>query len=266
MKAIILAAGRGSRLGKYTQDVPKGMLKISGKTILEIQLECYRHAGINDISIVVGYKAETINYDGVKYYYNNNFDNTNMVVSLMTAENEFTDDTIISYADVLFNPLLLKRAIESPYDAAVLADSNWEAYWRMRYDSTKQDLESLIVTETDNIIEIGRPNVDKKFMTLRYIGLIKFSKKCLQDVKQVVSKAKKDYKETPWKLSGKPYPKAYMTDLLQALIDTDICVNVEKVANGWIEFDTESDYEKALMWIENGAINALLSDFNALIK
>ena len=54
MKAIILAAGRGTRLGKYTENIPKGLLKLSGKTILEMQIECYRNAGITDISIVKG--------------------------------------------------------------------------------------------------------------------------------------------------------------------------------------------------------------------
>ena len=266
MKAIILAAGRGTRLGRYTQSTPKGMLKIGGKTILEMQIDSYRNAGITDISIVVGYKGETINFSGVKYYWNNDFDNTNMVVSLMEAEPEFTNDIIISYADIIFHPQLLKRAIEANNDAVVFVDSDWEKYWNMRYGTTDHDLESLVFDKSKNIVEIGRPDVGKENMTSRYIGIIKFSKQRIQDVKKIANEASITYRDAPWKLSCKPYPKAYMTDLLQALVDAGIPVKAENVANGWLEFDTESDYENVQSWVSTGAINALFNDFNALIN
>ena len=265
MKAIILAAGRGSRLGKYTKEIPKGLLKIAGKTILDIQIQCYRNAGITDISVVKGYKGEAINISGVKYYLNTDFDNTNMVVSLMKAIPELTDDIIISYADILFDPILLTQAINTTGDAVVLADSNWKKYWLMRYGNFNSDLESLIIDESDNIIEIGRPNVSDNEMSMRYIGLIKFSHRCIQNIVKITNEAAIAFQETPWKHSGKPYPKAYMTDLLQALVDKGVQVRVKKVTNGWIEFDSESDYEKALKWVSSGEIKTLIGNFTGEI-
>lgn len=266
MKAIILSAGCGSRLGKYTKELPKGLLKIAGKTILDIQIECYHNVGITDITLVKGYKGDAINIDGIKYYWNNEFESTNMVVSLMSAAAEFTDDVIISYADIIFEQDLLLKIVRSNSDAAVLVDSNWEKYWLMRYGDINYDLESLIVDQNDNIVEIGRPHVSKDEMVLRYIGIIKFSKRRIHDVMEIAKQASKVYYNTPWKLSGKPYPNAYMTDLIQALIDKHFDVKVEKVINGWIEFDTQSDYERALSWIADGNINALFNNFNALIN
>lgn len=266
MKAIILAAGRGTRLGKYTKEIPKGLLKVAGKTILDIQIECYHNVGITDISIVKGYKGNAIDINGVKYYWNNDFESTNMVVSLMCAAAEFTDDIIISYADIMFDPDLLIKIIKSKSDAVVLGDSNWEKYWLMRYGNVNYDLESLIVNQDDNIVEIGRPIVSKEDMMLRYIGIIKFSKQCVLDVIDITKKASTSYHNIPWKWSGKPYPNSYMTDLIQALIDKHIDVKVEKVINGWVEFDTQSDYERVMSWITDGEINALFKDFNALIK
>ncbi len=96
MKAIILAAGQGTRLKKYTQNLPKGMLAFMGKTIIERQIEMYRKCGITDIIIVRGFAADKITYDGVKYYTNEDFANTNMVESLMAAKAEFDDDVIVS--------------------------------------------------------------------------------------------------------------------------------------------------------------------------
>lgn len=260
MKAIILAAGRGSRLGRYTEKIPKAMLKIAGKSILQRQIECFRDVGITDISIVKGYKGETVDIKGVKYYWNEDFNNTNMVVSLMAAVSEFTDDVIISYADIMFDPILLTQIINSVGDAIVLVDSNWKKYWTLRYGTIDYDLESLVIDNADNIIEIGRLDASAKDMMARYIGILKFSKSCIQDVVKIANKASIDFYDMPWKFSGKTYANAYMTDLLQALLDEGIQVKASKVVNGWIEIDSESDYEKVQSWILSGKIRELHID------
>ena len=95
MKAIILAAGQGTRLKKYTENLPKGMLEFAGRTLIERQIETYRKCGITDIIIVRGFAAEKITYQNVKYYENTDYADTNMVVSLMTARQEFNDDIIV---------------------------------------------------------------------------------------------------------------------------------------------------------------------------
>ena len=70
MKAVILAAGQGTRLKKYTENLPKGMLSFKGKTIIQRQIEMYRKCGINNIIIVRGFAADKIAYEGVRYYTN----------------------------------------------------------------------------------------------------------------------------------------------------------------------------------------------------
>ena len=128
MKAIILAAGQGTRLKKYTQDLPKGMLNFMGKTVIERQIEMYRKCGINDIIVIRGFAADKIHYEGIKYYMNEDFANTNMVESLMCAKEEFNDDIIVSYSDILFEERLLKGMMDAKGDfnaAGVLADALW---------------------------------------------------------------------------------------------------------------------------------------------
>ncbi|WP_088188559.1 NTP transferase domain-containing protein [Desulfosporosinus sp. FKA] len=99
MKAIILAAGHGTRLKKYTENLPKGMLAFFGKALIERQIELYKRAGIDDIIIVRGYAADKIDYNCVRYYLNENFATTNMVESLMTARSEFNDDISVAVDD-----------------------------------------------------------------------------------------------------------------------------------------------------------------------
>ena len=107
MKAIILAAGVGSRMKKYTESLPKGMIKINRKTLIERQIQILDSVGINKIVIVKGYKSEMINYDRAEYYINDNYQNTNMVESLMCASCEYDDDLIITYADLIYTKDLI---------------------------------------------------------------------------------------------------------------------------------------------------------------
>jgi hypothetical protein len=85
VKVIIIAAGLGSRLNKYTEALPKCMLKFGNKTLLEIQLNIHRELGINDISVVRGYKKEKINYEGINYYENTDYQNNNILNSLYVS-------------------------------------------------------------------------------------------------------------------------------------------------------------------------------------
>ena len=67
-KALIIAAGLGSRLKKHTENLPKCMLDFGGKTLLQRQLDAYKNSGVKDISLIRGYKKEKITYKGIKYF------------------------------------------------------------------------------------------------------------------------------------------------------------------------------------------------------
>ena len=154
MKAVILGAGQGTRLKKYTENLPKGMLLFMGKTVIERQIELYRTCGIDKIIIVKGFAADKIGYEGVTYYTNEAYAETNMVESLMAAKEEFDDDIIVSYSDILFEKRLLKGMMASPADFAVAVDDDWKAYWKKRYGKENFDTESLSIDENGNITEI----------------------------------------------------------------------------------------------------------------
>ncbi|RXM78519.1 phosphocholine cytidylyltransferase family protein [Clostridium tetani] len=258
MKAIILAAGKGTRLKKYTKNLPKGMLEFMGKTIIERQIELYRLCGIEDIIIVKGFAGDKINYDGVKYYTNYEYEITNMVESLMVAKEEFNKDIIISYSDILFERHMLEKMIKTKGDYIISVDDNWKEYWIQRYGRIDFDTESLIIDEDNNIISIGREDPRLEDIDARYIGLLKFSKKGVENILHILNRDYKEYNDKPWKQSGKYIRQAYMTDLLQAILETGDKVKAEKFNNGWLEFDTNEDYEKACEWVKDGSINKFI--------
>ena len=258
MKAIILAAGQGTRLKKYTENLPKGMLSFGGKTLIERQIEIYRSCVIDKIIIVKGYAADKIQYPDVTYYVNRDYENTNMVESLLCAKLEFNDEIIVSYSDILFEKSMLRKMMDSQMDFAVSVDDNWHKYWNMRYGRIDFDTESLVIDEKDCITELGLENPSEDKMDARYIGLLKFSPKGLDEIIQIMDAAYKKFENRPWQQSGKTAKKAYMTDLLNAVILSGEAVNAIHFDNGWIEFDTNEDYEKACEWKKNGILKELI--------
>ena len=152
MKAIILAAGIGTRLGKYTKDMPKCMLSFNGKPLIETQIETLRSCEIKDIVIVKGYMPGKIKVSGVKYYINKNYADTNMVETLFTAEKEMNDDIIVCYSDIIYQKSVLKKVIASRADIGVTVDEDYWDYWKARLDNPQKDTESLVI-EKGNITE-----------------------------------------------------------------------------------------------------------------
>lgn len=252
MKAIILAAGMGTRLGKYTEDLPKGMLNFNGRPLIEWQIRQLRKAGVKDIVIVTGYKREKISYPGIRCYHNPEYATTNMVESLMCARTELNSDILVVYSDIIYTSGLAKLAAEYKGDIGVAIDRSWRSYWQMRYGTTENDLESLTVNN-NKIVELGKPIVNSSGIDYRYIGMIKFSPKGIGKMLDLYD-IKKSGNE-PWLQSGKEFKQGYMTDLLNELIAAGNKVEPIISDGGWLEFDTVQDYEVTSKLFAEGKIS-----------
>jgi phosphoenolpyruvate phosphomutase len=125
-RAIILATEQGPELGALTEDRPKAMVEISGASILSHAVETYRATSIRDIAIVRGYRKEAVNLDGVKYFDNDDVENTGEAFSLSRAAPALQGRCIISPGDVLFKKVLLQELMETEDDFAVLVDADWK--------------------------------------------------------------------------------------------------------------------------------------------
>ena len=112
MKAIILAAGTSSRLYPITLDTPKCLLEVAGRSIIDRQLEALKEFGIEDIVLVIGYKAEVIREhlaDKVRYRYFDNFDKTNNLHTLLSAKDELDQEILCLLAE---SPAVSRRERE----------------------------------------------------------------------------------------------------------------------------------------------------------
>jgi choline kinase len=124
-KAIILAAGVGSRLRPLTADRPKCLLEVGGRTLIDHQVETLARYGITDVVAVVGYGGERIRRhlgNRIRYIENASYETTNSLYSLWLAREELATATLILNSDVLALPLLFERLLQSPAPDAVLVE------------------------------------------------------------------------------------------------------------------------------------------------
>ena len=245
-KALVIAAGLGSRLKKHTKNLPKCMLDFGGKTLLQRQLDSYKKNGIKDISLIRGYKKEKINYKGIRYFENNDFENNNILNSIFYAEEVIHGNIIISYSDILFDPSVVERTLNSDHDISVVVDIDWRGYYVGRKDHPISEAENVIFNSNNEVEKIGKINTGNQDVHGEFIGMIKLSNRGTEIFKEHFHRLKKIYWNKPFQ-RAKIFQKAYLTDFIQEIVDIGIKVHCVIIESGWKEIDTVEDYKKALV-------------------
>lgn len=250
MKVIILAAGQGTRLRPLTDNKPKCMVAINGRSIIERQLDTMHSCGINDsdITMIAGYRSDVLRQKfadtSIDIVVNEDYEMTNMVYSLMCARKlmETQDDVLISYGDIIYNVDVLKKILDSNESASVIVDDGWYEYWSARCANPLDDAETLMFDEQDYLTEIGQKTKDLAKIQSQYIGLIRFRGKSLKALLALSAEAERrsNIGEKLWR-TERDYSKMYMTDLLQGLIDEGNKLKAVHIQRGWFEIDDEED-------------------------
>jgi len=229
MKGIILAAGRGSRMGDLTNNLPKCRTLLHGKELIQWQLDAMERAAIKEISIVRGYLAETFDFD-VTYFENERWPHTNMVTSLVTAKEWLETDTCItSYSDIVYSADAVKRLIDFPGDIVITYDPNWSDLWQMRFDNPLSDAETFQL-DGDRVVEIGHRASSVQEIEGQYMGLLKYTPAGWAKVKEYLIRYTQD-----------EIDNIDITKLLQGLIVSGVIINAVAIMDKWFEVDTESD-------------------------
>jgi len=248
-KAIIIAAGLGSRLKSYTEDLPKCMLKFGDKTLLERQIEAYRNCGIKNISVIRGYKKEKINYEVLRYYENPDFENNNILNSLFYAEEELNGNVIVAYSDILFEASVVRRLLESQADISIVVDIDWRGYYDGRKEHPIEEAENVIFNANNEVLKIGKILTEKDDVHGEFIGMLKFTPRGAEIFKKHFHRAKEIYWDKPYQRAA-IFQKAYITDIIQDMADLGVPVHCVIIERGWKEIDTVEDYQNALKEFE----------------
>lgn len=251
MKAVILSAGRGSRLRPLTDDRPKGMVEVAGKSVIQWQVEMFHSFGFDELAIVTGYRADAVDAFGARLFENPDHDTTNMVHSLFCAREFLNGDVIVSYGDILYSEDVLRTVLETAEDVSVVVDLEWERYFADRFGDAYEDAESLLVDGTGAITSIGGPNPRPEEVQAQYIGLTKLTGQGVDLLSRIHADATRSDRPIGW---GRPPRQSYMTDLLQEAVLRGHRLAAVPIRRGWVEIDTPRDLE-----IAQQAVPALLA-------
>lgn len=250
MKVIILAAGQGTRLRPLTDDRPKCMVEVNGKSIIERQLDTMRACGIKDedITIVCGYRSDVLKNrfkdTNIHFIVNDQYDTTNMVCSLMCARKlmEAEEDIIISYGDIIYGEDVFKKILAAEDGMSVIVDDGWYEYWSERCENPLDDAETLMFNEENYLTEIGQKTTELAKVQSQYIGLMRFRAEGLKAMLDLSAEAKRRSENgVPLWRTTRNYDKMYMTDLLQGLIDEGNKLRAVHIQRGWFEIDDCED-------------------------
>ena len=252
VSGLILAAGQGARLRPLTDDRPKCLVELAGRTLLDRQLALFRRRGIDDLTVVGGYRSEQLLGHNVSVIVNVEYATTNMVASLFCARRLMTAaaDLIVSYGDIVFEERLLAALCASDAPVAVVVDRRWRDLWEARMANCLADAETLKLASDGRIVELGKKPGSYADIEGQYIGLMKFRADHAARLPELYDGL----------LSGSPdkqgaIRRIYLTDFLQHLIDSGWWVQSVPVNHGWLEVDTVQDHETYQQLYRDGKLS-----------
>ncbi|KHE91593.1 MAG: phosphocholine cytidylyltransferase family protein [Candidatus Scalindua rubra] len=231
MKVIMLAAGVGKRMSAVTSIIPKCLIKIGEKTLLERHLDTISLLGIKDIVFVVGHFKEKIketvekNNNGFNVTYIENEQYTKgSILSLWYARDELNDDVLIMDADVLYHDKLLRKLVESGNKNCFLLDANC--------DDTGEEM--MLFVKEDKVVGISKVHSYDCDFKGEGVGFFKLAANDGHKLKNILEEFER---------AGKVNNE--YEDSLHELL-SHCTVGFESVDDlPWIEIDFEEDIERA---------------------
>jgi len=241
LRALILAAGEGSRLKPLTNDRPKVMVELNGRSILDRQVAVLNSLGITDIALATGFSSHCFAELGLPTFDNANWERTNMVASMFNAA-DFLDagqeDIIVAYGDIVYEQRVLAKLLESDSSVAITSDTQWKKYWALRTNDIFGDIESFVIDDAKNVLELGKRVTSFEKVKGQFMGLMKFRSDRIFHLKTFYDALPRDIL-----YDGQRFEKMYMTSFIQALIQSGEMVRAVEVKSGWLETDSLTDIE-----------------------
>jgi choline kinase len=230
MKVFILAAGIGSRLSRASQDRPKCLLPLGGRPMICWMLDRFERHGLNDVTLITGYKRETIVAelgDRVRYRHNPFFRVTNSIASLWFARDLLTGPALIVNGDLFFEDRLLDLVLGDTRSPVLFADTSRTvgADYRFRL-------------EADRIVGYGKDIPDAETHA-EYVGIGRVAAADMPAFRTRLEKL----------VEGEHHDK-WWEDVLYSWIPEKRSVFASDVKGVfWAEADFVQDYERILKWI-----------------
>ena len=244
MRALILGAGRGRRLKALTDEQPKPFAPIGGRRILDWLLQALREAGVSDFVFIGGYRIDQIrgDYPEMTFCFNRDWESTNILASLMCAEDHMDEGFLVTYADILYRAAVVRRALGHPGDAVLCVDTRWRERYAARSQHPEEDAEK-VVTEGDRVLRVSR-KLPSSEASGEYIGVARFSAAGARALRRHYHQLKARFDGQVWQ-DGTPFRQAYLIHLYQHMLEQEERIHMVTTGGEYAEVDTEEDYALA---------------------
>ena len=220
------------------------MLKLSNQTLIERQIKIFHSCNINDITIVTGYRSELIDISNVNYVKNENYETTNMNESFFCALEPSNSPVLVTYGDIVFEQKIIQQMLEIRDGIRLAVNLNWRKYYQNRTTHPLSEAENVLV-ENGRILQI-RKNISESLQNQQigeFLGIMMLSSDHVKILLERYSYLKKNHVGTFHNSSS--LSNAYITDMLQEIIDSGINVNPVFTEGRWLEIDTPEDLKNA---------------------
>lgn len=250
MRAIIIGAGRGSRLMPMTADTPKCFADVAGRRLLDWAIDAFVQNDITDITFIGGYRIESVQqeYPQLSFRHNEDWPNNNILASLLYAEDLMDEPFLCCYSDILFTPSIVHAVANSSEDIALGVDTRWLDRYEHRTEHPSDDAEKVTVTD-GRITRIHRDIAEHQAYG-EFIGVAKFSTAGATVLRENYHRRRQEFAGRPYR-GAKVFEKAYFIQLLQDMIELGSSMAHVDTPGGYIEVDTQQDFEYARQhWIK----------------
>jgi len=249
VKAVIIGAGRGSRLRHLTSDIPKTLVPVLGRPMLDGILEALEFGGFSrkDVVFICGYRAEVIKerYPDLTYVENRDWENNNILLSLLCAREHLTGGFVSTYADIVYRKEIVRDLVASPHAIALGCDTDWRRRYTGRSQHPETDAEKLRA-EGERVVELSR-KIASEAAQGEFIGVMKQTAEGARQFLEAFDAAERAYRGLVFR-EGRSFEKAYLIDLLQHMIEGGAALHRADMHGGYMEIDTLQDASLAESW------------------
>jgi len=256
-KVIVIAAGRGKRLGVHTDERPKCLVEIGARSILDWQLRALRPVGVDDVVLIRGYRAEELTagalalHDRARFVDNREWETNNILLSLACALDELDGPLYLTYSDIIFTPAVCHALAGARGDACLVIDRAFRDIYVGRTEHPLEEGEVSDLDETGHVRRVGKKSLPPDQAFGEFIGLLKLSAEGTRWLRDEIVAARARFADhEPYQRAAR-FRNAYLTDALQQLIDAGRRMVPVAIDGQWREIDTGQDLERARKLLES---------------
>jgi choline kinase len=258
-RAILIAAGRGKRLGTHTDEIPKCMVKVGDKPILGWVWDALSSVGVDELVVIRGYRGDVLEQfvrtlvPKVTFVDNTEWETNNILLSLACARRYLDQPCYMTYSDIVFTPGVARAAAASTAEIGLVIDRQFRDIYVGRTEHPLDEGEVSDLLPDGTVARVGKKALPPADAIGEYIGLTRLGARGVSIAANTIDQLLHQFAgrdEQPFQRAAR-FRNAYLTDLWQQLIDTGIKLEPILIDGQWREIDTGQDLERARELLES---------------